>query len=219
MPKSVRTHIWPFILVQALFCCILLGFHWSFGREEAHLWINKFHSPFFDFFFKYITYIGGGFVAIVLLAGSLLKNLKWFGVLAVSIVGASLTTLSLKHVIFDHVMRPSAVLENQLKLVEGVVMNAYNSFPSGHTTSSFAIFCSIALIAQKKSWSLLLVIGAVLAGFSRVYLSQHFFEDVAVGSMIGTSWSILGYWTLSKINPIILPNAGLYQILTKKKRE
>ena len=41
---------------------------------------------------------------------------------------------------------------------------------------------------------------ALLVGYSRVYLSQHFFEDVYVGSIIGVSVTLVVYYLLSKMN-------------------
>ena len=45
------------------------------------------------------------------------------------------------------------------------------------------------------SWVALALIAVFLA-CSRVYLSQHFTEDVLAGALIGTSVGVLGYWWL-----------------------
>ncbi len=61
------------------------------------------------------------------------------------------------------------------------------SFPSGHTTFSFA--CAAALwltIPKKKRWIAgLLLILAALIGFSRLYLGVHYPTDVLAGAVLG----------------------------------
>ena len=41
---------------------------------------------------------------------------------------------------------------------------------------------------------------AILVGYSRIYLSQHFFEDVYAGSIIGVVITIIVYFSINKIN-------------------
>jgi membrane-associated phospholipid phosphatase len=62
----------------------------------------------------------------------------------------------------------------------------FQSFPSGHSTSSFVLFTFIAMNFA-KTWptQILCFIGALFFAFTRVYLSQHYFEDLFAGAMIG----------------------------------
>lgn len=74
---------------------------------------------------------------------------------------------------------------------------AYTSFPSGHTTTAFAIASVLAQGYKDKIW-----IGissytlASLVGISRVYEGDHWASDVIAGAALGTFIGI----TLSKIN-------------------
>src|SRR5438132_1203326 len=54
-----------------------------------------------------------------------------------------------------------------------------------------AVFTFIALMNQSKKHQYLLMILAFLIGFSRIYLLQHFLQDVLAGSFIGLSVSTL----------------------------
>lgn len=58
------------------------------------------------------------------------------------------------------------------------------SFPSGHTSASFA--AATAIYAINKKWGIMAYIFAGIMGFSRLYLGVHFPTDVLAGAIIGT---------------------------------
>jgi membrane-associated phospholipid phosphatase len=60
-----------------------------------------------------------------------------------------------------------------------------HSFPSGHTVTAFSAGVVITYLAKNKAWGAVLLFAALMVGYSRMYLSQHFFEDVTVGSVVG----------------------------------
>ena len=74
--------------------------------------------------------------------------------------------------------------------IKGVIHLGYSSFPSGHTVSAFAIATVLSLYQNTKWRQALLLVLAALAGFSRIYLSQHFLADVLAGSFIGVMGGI-----------------------------
>ena len=57
------------------------------------------------------------------------------------------------------------------------------SFPSGHTSSSFA--AATAIYAMNRKWGIVAYVFAVLMGISRLYLGVHFPTDVLAGAVIG----------------------------------
>lgn len=57
------------------------------------------------------------------------------------------------------------------------------SFPSGHTSASFA--AATAIYAINKKWGIAAYIFAAVMGFSRLYLGVHFPTDVVCGAMVG----------------------------------
>ena len=59
--------------------------------------------------------------------------------------------------------------------------------------SIFSIFCIIALLTKNKLVGFISIVLAILIGYSRVYLCQHFYEDVFVGALIGGIGSLLIY--------------------------
>ncbi|MFW5657174.1 MAG: phosphatase PAP2 family protein, partial [Bacteroidota bacterium] len=87
-------------------------------------------------------------------------------------------------------------------LVPEVVVYSARSFPSGHTTSAFALFICLVFYTKSLPLKIIFFFLAVLVGFSRVYLSQHFFCDVVAGSFLGVLTSFLVTWWFNyKINP------------------
>ena len=74
------------------------------------------------------------------------------------------------------------------------------SFPSGHATTSMALWGILAYFAyrhlhQKRLRNLVLAgAGALilLIGFSRIYLGVHFLSDVLAGFLLGVMWILLG---------------------------
>jgi undecaprenyl-diphosphatase len=72
-----------------------------------------------------------------------------------------------------------------------------NSFPSGHTASSFTAATIIGLKYHLKSkgWKYWLIYPllafAILVGFSRIYIGVHYPYDVVFGAFIGIVCAII----------------------------
>lgn len=166
----------------------------SFDKTAIHLQINAMHSSFADLFFTYWTYVGDGiFVAVagIIIAIFLFPRYRWlplwFGASTLIVSGAAAQLL--KRFVFEDALRPSAYLsEHSLYFVQGVQLHASHSFPSGHTTAAFAFFGFASLfLGRKKPWlQVLFAVCAGLVGYSRMYLSQHFLEDVFAGMILGS---------------------------------
>ena len=65
------------------------------------------------------------------------------------------------------------------------------------------------MMTKSHLLSILFALTAVLIGFSRIYLSQHFFEDVFVGTIIGTVVTFLIYFWLDRYSFGILSKYSL----------
>lgn len=61
----------------------------------------------------------------------------------------------------------------------------FNSTPSGHTTATFAALFALSHIRKKLGLTLLLMLIAVLVGFSRLVLVDHYPSDVIFGAYLG----------------------------------
>ena len=172
------------------------------SKAEKHLEFNTFHTPFFDTFFYYFTYLGDGVTAVLVVILLLSVKYRFAIIVGASNIIAALITQFLKHEVFYNAVRPKKYFEgvHDLYFVPGVDNYLYNSFPSGHSTCAFSLYCALSLIVKNKILKFIFFVMAFLVGYSRVYLSQHFFEDVYAGSVIGVSVTLIVYYFVSKIN-------------------
>lgn len=176
------------------------------SRAESHIFLNQFVTESLNPIFKWITYFGdGNFIAFVVLVLLFLKY-KYALLLAISSALSGLFTNFLKHQFFDNLERPYWFFKYyysgdfQPELVYSISeMNIHNSFPSGHTTGAFCLFVVLMITVNKPRIAWVFFLLAVLAGYSRIYLSQHFLVDVFFGSIIGCSFAILGALVLQNL--------------------
>ncbi len=171
-------------------------------KIELHLTFNSFHNRFFDTCFTYITYLGDGVIVVLSLVILCAVKYRYAIIVGLSNFIASLITQVLKQTIYADVVRPKKFFEgiHELYLVPDVENHLYNSFPSGHTTCAFSLYLALAFITENKFLKLFLFTIALLTGYSRIYLSQHFFEDVYAGSIIGVSVTLVVYYFIQKTN-------------------
>jgi membrane-associated phospholipid phosphatase len=180
---KLRFFFIPFLMLIA-FCLVI---KLSYTREEIYFAVNSINWPWADAIAPYITDIGDGLTTIalvlVLLLFSYRKALILLGSYALS---SGIVAQSLKH-LFD-APRPKLYFQDQLDKIHFIVGTnqlSLHSFPSGHTVTIFSTTLIIAYWAKDKLWGFPLFVLAVLVGYSRMYLSQHFFEDVTAGAVIG----------------------------------
>jgi len=167
-----------------------------------HLKINAQGHPFIDAMASWLTHIGDGLFLLFMAVIFLFIRLKTALILFLSfIVSAGIVQL-LKHTLFADMKRPYFYFENDssFRVMEDFTYFTENSFPSGHATSCFVLFTIMAFHFQRNYLlQLVFVSAAVLIAFTRVYLSQHFMQDIIAGSIIGVIISQI-LWTY--INPL-----------------
>lgn len=190
-----------FLIPQLVFLLIGAVLLIVFPKTDLHVRINQLHTSWLDVFFRSITYLGSGYMYIPVLFILFYKEIKWMVFYGISLGISNLLLLLFKRVIFADFNRPtnySPLFENyQLHLVEGVDMHRFHSFPSGHTTTAFTVFFFLAILCKNNVIKFLLFTLAILTAYSRVYLSQHFFEDIVAGSVLGTGTVLLAYYILT----------------------
>ncbi|MBR9859547.1 phosphatase PAP2 family protein, partial [bacterium] len=84
------------------------------------------------------------------------------------------------------IKRPAASFEEELIVVHGTDLHKHHSFPSGHTTAAFCMFGFLALSMRSRAWKVCGILVGVSVGLSRMFLGQHYPEDVLAGAILGT---------------------------------
>ena len=145
---------------------------------------------------KVITFLGNGgwfwiLCAVILLAVPKTRKAGCAAILSV-IFGFLVTNVLLKNLVARP--RPFAVINALTPLI---AKPTDFSFPSGHTTVSFAVALVIARMLPKK-YGIPAVILAALVAFSRLYLGVHYPTDVLVGFLVALAGSMLSVWIVRK---------------------
>ena len=176
---------------------ILIIYLFYFPKGQEFLLLDKFHHEYLDTFFKYITFLGDWPAYIFALAFlfSKLKFRAFYVVLLVSIlvpITSYISKANFKQPRPVHYFQDKPVF-NDLQKVDGVVLHTgFSSFPSGHTMSAFAVFSLLAFFSSHSNRQIFLFFSlAILVAASRVYLIQHFVEDVWMGSLMGVMLAYL----------------------------
>ena len=194
--KSNSSFLVPFSIFLLIGAFLLL----VNSKTDLHLFINSFHNRYLDIFFYYTTYLGDGLTAVLTVIILLTVKYRYALIVGLSYAVSSVFTQLLKQTLFEDVVRPKKFFEgiHDLYFVPGTENHLYNSFPSGHATTAFALYFSLALIVKNNTLKFLLFVVALLVGFSRIYLSQHFLSDVYAGSLIGVFVTFISYWIIQK---------------------
>lgn len=167
-----------------------------YSKADIHLFINRFHSPFFDTFFRYITHLGSGIAAAAIAVLLLFIKIRYSIILSLSAITSGIIVQLLKHFVFPGLERPVIFFRElaELYVIQDVDLYTHFSFPSGHAETAFVLFGVLAFISARDSFKIIALSAALIVSFSRVYLSQHFLGDILAGSFLGMLAIIFFYW-------------------------
>ena len=199
-------HIFPFLVPTIVLALILAVALLIVPKAELHLALCQPHTLFLDTIIPFFTNLVDWlpYLIVVLL---LFYRAGWSTFLASNLLLTTLIVQPIKHIV--HAPRPLTwfaeyMPDITLPLVEGVRMNHWLSFPSGHTATFFALFfcVSIILCAEnvkgKYILSFLCFLCASFGAYTRIYLSQHFALDIFAGILIAVCSTLILYFFLVK---------------------
>jgi len=182
-----------FYIPYVLFVLTLVVLIGCIEKANLHLWITSFNSPAADVFFHYYTFVGD-WIPYAIAGGLLFYKYRMGLFVLISQLATGLLSILIKQTWNE----PRPILyfkENfpniQLHQIVGEHLHSSHSFPSGHTITAFAFFLALSFFTKRPAIHFLYFVLAVMVGYSRIYLSQHFAVDVLAGSFIGVSVTIL----------------------------
>lgn len=195
----------PFFLLFALFLLIGGILLVSIEKGDAILFFSANRSIFGDLFFTWVTKLGE-YIPYLISIPFFIYLKKYRHSIAVPILAIVVTLVAgVSKRYFAH-YRPATFFEetgliDQIVFVENIYVNqGASSFPSGHTMSAFAIYFFLALSFPKyKFWNVTFFLLALMVGISRIYLVQHFLEDVYLGATLGMLIGLLIFLVIEKI--------------------
>jgi len=120
----------------------------------------------------------GVWLAIALAIAVARRRPSVFLLVATTALSTRLVTSLVKH--FVQRDRPPAVVLDPKPLLE---VPTTSSFPSGHTSTSFACAYVISRLAPRLTVPVYVL--AALIGFSRIYVGVHYPLDVLAGAALG----------------------------------
>jgi len=180
----------------------ILSFDWAvFQFIEKHLW-----CPALDIIMTFFTHLGDEGIIWIVVAVVLLffKKYRKFGIMMV-------IALVLSLIINDGILKPLFARPRPFMLEAWAGKFNYPnlikrptdySFPSGHTSSSFAA-AVVLLFTRKKRFSIPALILAFLIAFSRVYLHVHYATDIFAGILVGTLFALSAVFIVNKLESVI----------------
>ncbi len=172
------------------------------GKNEAFLYLNANLGLVADKVFEYSSYLAEGWIWIpyfIVLVG-LYKKDKAF--ILMNFLISTLLTQFAKNFIFTTAMRPmaSGLDATQIHSVPGVEIHTFNSFPSGHTATAFTLFILTTYLFPNKYALSIGIIYAIVCGYSRIYLAQHFPLDLAGGIFVALLTLPISIFIREKLN-------------------
>lgn len=84
----------------------------------------------------------------------------------------------------------------------GIELSTDYCFPSGHTAITFCAAAVLVIFYRAKAIPAVFV--ALLIGFSRIYLCEHYVSDVAAGIIIGSLCGVAGYYIYRAVERAVL---------------
>jgi undecaprenyl-diphosphatase len=173
--------------------------------KNFFLWLNSFHSPFFD---KVMWFISGRVEWLplyLILIGYIIYKYRWRSiaiVIAIIIAVSLADQLAVKAFkeVFQR-LRPThnPEIQNLVHIVKDYRGGMYG-FVSNHAANTFALAVFLCLLFRNKYFIVSIVGWAIIVSYSRIYLGVHYPGDIIGGAFLGIFIGWLIYYLYLKVD-------------------
>ena len=190
-------------------------------------WFGSIHNPVLNPIMYFFTCLGNAGIFWILLALALLTVLpKKYRKVGLTMAIALILSLIMCNGVmknFYHRVRPF-VTDPTLQETElyGIFATIHDwSFPSGHTSASFAAAVAMFMWYKKEGTGALII--AALVSISRLYLTVHYPTDVLASLIFGSLYGVIAYFiTVALFNKFpkiraVFAKGKSYKILLGRK--
>jgi len=197
-----KKHFIIAVILSISLAASLFSMSMLWGKNEAFLYLNANLGLVVDKVFEYSSYLAEGWIWIpyfIVLVGLYKKDTAF---ILMNFLVSTLLTQFAKNYIFDTAMRPmaSGLDATQIHTIPGVEIHTFNSFPSGHTATAFTLFLLTTYLFPNKYALSIGIIYAMVCGYSRIYLAQHFPLDLAGGIFVALLTLPISIFIREKLN-------------------
>ena len=161
--------------------------------------IQHLRTPFLDETMRFVTSLGNFSIAWVMLALVLILIPKTRKIGLVVMVAVVLDSVLCNVILKNIFVRPRPCdVNTAINLL--IPRPSGYSFPSGHTSASFAAVAALYFSGERKIWKAALAL-AILIAFSRMYLYVHYPTDVLGGIVCGILCGCTSWWCIRRFSP------------------
>ena len=221
MRQFIIEHKW-FYFLWLIFIILGSSYFFFYSKGDFNLYFNCNKNICLDFFFKSSTHRAEFYVSLFVVLLLFFYRISYgiFYLLNAALI--SLIVNFLKHQIFN-APRPVLYFKPYFDLepVHGVGLLQQYSFPSGHSTFAFGSMLVLAIAIKNKWVSILCFSLALSTAISRIYLLEHFYEDIYAGAILGVIITTINYsWTKNWLQESRRPwlQYSLFHQLFKKEK-
>lgn len=165
----------------------------KYAEYEWFLWLNSFHSPFWDTVMFWVTYRFTWVPLYLFIIYFLYKNIRQDFVRSLLFV---LISVGLADRITSGLMKPyfqrlRPCHDPMIQHIVHVVGNCGGQygFASSHASNCFALVAALFILFKthkvETKMLLFLSIWAIIVSYSRIYVGVHFPTDILFGGLIG----------------------------------
>ena len=165
---------------------------------EAFLWLNSFHSSFFDPIMLWVTGRNSWFPLYGILIGTIIWSQKGksIGILLMIIFSVIISDQVCSSILkpLIHRLRPchEPAIQDCIHLVGNC--GGKFGFCSSHAANTFALSTCLFLLFGKQFNSIkYLYVWAIIVSYSRIYVGVHYPLDILAGAGIGVLSSVFCY--------------------------